>query len=165
MTSDLLWFRAGTSYWTAITGGLGANSVIMADVTANATNLLYGALPTDRNLRGMIEHIAIYAGTAAPTLAGCSIAFFSSGSTPSDTVANNHYIDHEPFASGDYIEMSNHATQIQFQGKNDLALPYFDKTGSKEFHIGVIAGTPLGGLDAPDGFVVEFAFRPNRGGG
>lgn len=165
MRSDLLWVRAGTSYWTAVTGGISAKSMILATVPLNATNLVNGAVPTGAHaqLRGTIEHIGVYMGTASAL--NFKVAFFSSGSTPSDTIASNHYIDHEPFSAADFMELSENATEIQFQGKNDLGIPYFDKTGSKSFHVGVVASTGMFGLVASGGMVVEIGFRPDPGGG
>jgi hypothetical protein len=163
MTRDLLWFRAGPTYWSALTGGISQKSLVQADIPANSTNLVDGAVPVDAHsrLRGTIEHLAVYEGTAVAK--AVTVFVFSSGSTPSDTITSNHYIDHEPFAAADFFELSSAATQIQFQGKNDLGIPYFDKTGSKNFHLGV-STTSMGGLQL-ESLVIEIGFRPDPGGG
>jgi len=162
---DLIWFRsAPATHFTSFKVTTVANTVELESIPASSTYVIRGMVPSDahKDLKGTIEHVALYEGTGAAVTA--TIVFYSSDAsvTASATLSNNHYIDHEPIISDDFIEIAGN-TKIQFCGKNDLAIPYMDKTSAKKFHIGIF--TPAGDPKVfnSEGVLLEWAFRPDVG--
>jgi hypothetical protein len=62
-----------------------------------------------------------------------------SGATGAETVlANDRYIDHESVVTGDYMEIpTGESPAVRRVGITGLSIPYYDRDGTKKFHIGI----------------------------
>lgn len=153
---DPTWFKTTT---TLQTGAIIQNAMLMLNVPANATYLTLGAVPPDSQPRliGNIEHIMIHSGNSS--VRNMDIAFFSGATGYELTGAADRYIDHESFIGTDFWAVAG--VNVKHASRSGLKIPYQDRDGTKQFHIGIInrATTQI----ETKSIVLEFSWRGDRG--
>lgn len=129
----------------------------MESITANSTNSKI-VEPTDawKNLRGQIESISIKA-TASATM---HVVFFSHAAGEAGTPADDSYIDHYAFTSGDFVSLDN-ATVVNAH-VNGLSIPYIDADDTKKFHVAIFGAATVDISDGGD-VILEWGWRGNAG--
>src|SRR3990172_682984 len=127
---ELLWFKSDpTRHWTTT---MAAEALVVRSITANSTNSVV-VEPTWAwaGLRGTIEALVVKSKVAR----AMSIVFFSSASAGASTVASDRTIDYHVVQTTHFTTYGS--ATVLVASFNNLAIPYWDKQGTKKFHIGI----------------------------
>jgi hypothetical protein len=159
---DLLWYRSAKgTHFTGI-ANLAGGTIMVESITANASRSVDGFEPVDAHLpmKGIIEHIGVIIGGATSVQQDIDIVVFSGSGAAGTNADVDAYVDHESFATGDFINIDGDT--IWRAAKSGLKLPYTDKDGTKKFHIGVLNASATA-ITYPDNMVIEWCWRPDLG--
>jgi len=151
---ELLWFKSDpTRHWTTT---MAAEALVVRSITANSTNSVV-VEPTWAwaGLRGTIEALVVKSKVAR----AMSIVFFSSASAGASTVASDRTIDYHVVQTTHFTTYGS--ATVLVASFNNLAIPYWDKQGTKKFHIGIEPKTAA--ISSTDDVMLEWGWRGDLG--
>lgn len=149
---DLSWFR--TNFTTSSKINIGA--FFPFSLTASSI-VQSGPAPQHPMLKGKIEHISVFVKRATGT--ACDILFFRAAAANATNATLDRYVDHESFATGDYVTLAGH-TQVR-ASRGFLEIPYMDSDNTGKFHFGIknLSGVSL----TKSSIAIEWTWREDLG--